>query len=163
MIKALYLFLLVQLFQITTARAQQFSLTISSTNSEKGRDSHSTTEFIKIEDKAASYSVKYSGRKGPNQKDEEKKCTLTTAQVNKIKALMKERHLDVTDSLIDNSLASESYATTASITITEKKGTGLMKIKVKGLTKEIGNKPLYKNSHYLVSFVSDMIKNCDGK
>lgn len=161
--KPFYFILLVQLFQSTTAHAQLFSLTISATNSERGRDSHSTSEFIKIEDKAASYSVTYSGRKGPNQKDEEKKCTLTTTQVNKIKALMKERHLDVTDSLIDNSLANASYATTASITITELKSTGFIKIKVKGLTKLLGNKPLYKNSLYLVSFISDMINDCDGK
>lgn len=163
MIKALYLILLAQLFQTTTAHAQLFSLTISYTNSEKGRDSHSTAEFISIKDKTSFYSVTYTGRKGPDQKDEEKKCTLTTAQINKIKALMKERHLDVTDSLIDNSLANAPYATTASITITELKGTGHIKIKVKGLTKLLGNKPLYKNSLYLVTFIRGMVEDCDGK
>ena len=140
--------------------AQIFSLLVSHTSSERSKDSHSTTETFNLTGKNLSYTVTYSGRKGPNQKDEEKKCVLTDEQVNKISATLQEKKLNVTDSLINNLTGMEAPYTAETITITVTKGNKITKIRVKGTSAQVSNKTVYSNSLYLINMISRMLKTC---
>ena len=152
------LFLL--LLSAKKTEAQTLSLSVSYTSSEKSRDSHSTKETFSLAGKNLSYAITYSGRKGPGQIDEEKKCVLTDEQINKISTTLRERKLNVEDSLIVNSSNSEPPYTSETITITVTKGSKATKIKVKGTYTQLTNKTLYTNSLYLIAVISKMLKAC---
>jgi hypothetical protein len=141
--------------------SQQPFLTIYYYYGEKSKDSHSSTENISINGNAVSYSVKYSGRRGPNQKNEEKTCTLTHEQLEKINKMIKEKHLDVTDSIIINNESHNSgYQISTNVIITlERSGTS-SRAKCKGNPSDLADKPLYKNSLYLLRTIKEMLKLC---
>lgn len=155
-----YIFLLLFLAACNTSYSQQPFLTIYYADSEKGKDSHSTIENISVTGTSVTYSVKYTGRRGTDQKDEIKKCTLSSGQISKIKNTISEKKLNVTDSLIDNSLAENSYQVTTSITITVTSGNKTTKTKVRGTPSVITGKSLYKNSSYLLNMVKEMLESC---
>ena len=145
---------------VTRAGAQTVSLSVAYNNSEKGRDSHSTNEMFSIIGKKLSYSVTYSGRNGPDQKDEEKKCVLTDEQVNKISTTLQDKKLNADDSLIYNLPATEAPYTSETITILVTKGKKTTKVRVKGIYTQIANKTLYTNSLYLINVIRNMLKKC---
>ena len=140
--------------------AQLFSLSVNYTSSEKSRDSHSTIETFSLVGQNLSYTVKYSGRKGPDQKDEEKKCVLTVEQVNKILTTLQERKLNVPDSLIGSSFNHEAPYTFETISIAATKGNKISKIRISGTYPQLANKTLYTNSLYLIAVISKMLKTC---
>ena len=123
-------------------------------------DSNSTNEMFSIIGKKLSYSVTYSGRNGPDQKDEEKKCVLTDEQVNKILTTLQDKKLNADDSLIYNLPATEAPYTSETITILVTKGKKITKVRVKGIYTQIANKTLYTNSLYLINVIRNMLKKC---
>jgi len=140
--------------------AQQPFLTIHYLYAEKSRDSHSTTETISISGTTANYFLKFTGRKGPEQKDETKDCTLSKEQVSTIRKAIDEKKLNVADSLVDNSLPGGSYQVTTAITITFTNGNKNIQTKVKGKPSALNDKPLYKNAVSLLNLVRKMLENC---
>ncbi len=144
------------MLQYSVATAQTFSLSISYYTAEKSKDSHSTTESISINGTAVVYSVKYTGRRGPDQTDETKSCVFTSEQITKIQKTITSKNLNVTDSLIINSTAMSSVAISISMT----KDGKATKIKVKGSSQGLIGKLLYKNSLYLISMVEKMLERC---
>ena len=152
------LFLL--LLSAKKTEVQTFSLSVSYASSEKSRDSHSTKETFSLDGKNLSYAVTYSGRKGPNQIDEKKNCVLTDEQINKILTTLKEKKLNVEDSLIVNPSNIEPPYTSEAITISVTKGSKTTKIRVKGTYVQLANKTLYTNSLYFINVISKMLKTC---
>ena len=140
--------------------AQQPFLTIYYSVSEKSRDSHSTTRNISVTGTTVAYDVTYTGRKGPGQTDNKTSCVLNNEQVIKIRKAIDERKLNVTDSLIDNSMPDGSILSTTTILITFVNGKKTAKTKVKGGTRGLGSKALYKNSMYLLDLIMGMISKC---
>ena len=126
-----YRFILLALFlgSCTIGLAQQPFLTIYSSLSEKSKDSHSTIENISLTGNTAVYTVKYTGRKGPDQKDEKKVCVFSNEQINNIRKTITDRKLDITDSLVNNAVANESYHTTTTIIISFTNGNKARRIK----------------------------------
>jgi hypothetical protein len=159
--KLTYIFLIIFFAFNKFGYSQQPSMTIYYYYSEKSRDSHSSTENISINGSAVSYSVKYSGRKGPNDKDEAKTCTLTNEQLEKINKTIKEKHLDVTDSvIINNDSHNSGYEVNATVIITLVRSGKTTRTKVKGKPSDLAGKPLYKNSLYLLETIKSMLKFC---
>jgi hypothetical protein len=163
--RSIFLLLLpVCLLLSRSSMAQQPFLTIYYYYGEKSRDSHSNTENISINGSSVLYSIKYSGRKGPAQKDEEKTCTLTSEQLEKINKTIKEKHLDVTDSVIINNdkqnptFEGGQISSTIIITLTRAGTTTITKCK--GVPGDFDDKPLYKNSLYLLRTIKAMLKLC---
>lgn len=140
--------------------AQQPFLTIYSSLSEKSKDSHSTVENISLTGNTAVYTVKYTGRKGPDQRDEKKECVFSNEQANNIRKAINDRKLNITDSLVSNALAYESYRTATTIIISFTNRNKTTKTKVKGDPVEFADKPLYKNSVYLLYLVKQILKDC---
>jgi len=143
-----------------TVHAQYTSLTIIYSYTEKSKDSHSVGEVIDITGTNVTYRVKFSGRRGPDQKDKTTECILTKEQTEKIWGTIRDRKLNITDSLIDDSMTDNSFKVTAGITIMMINGTRSAKIKVKGNPSVLEGKPLYKNSLYLFNQVKGMLKSC---
>lgn len=143
-----------------TSYSQQSAVTIYYSYSEKSKDNHSTTENFSLTDSVLSYSVKYSGRRGPDQKDENKECTLSSEQISKIDKIISEKKLNVTDSLIDNKVPDGSYRVTTAITVTVTRGNKTSKTKVKGSLSVLENKTLYKNAAYLLNTIRRMLNDC---
>jgi hypothetical protein len=159
--KLIYMFLIIFFAFNKISYSQQPFLTIYYYYGEKSRDSHSSTENISINGSAVSYSVKYSGRRGPNQKDEEKTCTLTNEQLEKINKTIKEKHLDVTDSvIINNGSHNSGYQVSATVIITLIRSGKTTRTKAKGNPSDLADKPLYKNSLYLFRIIKDMVELC---
>jgi hypothetical protein len=99
--------------------SQQPFLTIYSYYGEKNRDSHSCTENISINGSDLSYSIKYTDMRGSNQRNEEKTCTLTSDQLEKIYKTINDKHPDVTDSvIINNDLHNSGYVINTTVIIT---------------------------------------------
>lgn len=140
--------------------AQQPFLTIYSSMSEKSKDSHSTIENISLTGNTAVYTVKYTGRKGPDQKDEKKECVFSNEQANNIRKVINERKLNITDSLISDAVVYESYRTATTIIISFTNGNKTTKTKVKGDPVALADKLLYKNSVYLLYLVKRIVKDC---
>lgn len=160
-ISALFM-LQVFLMSAETIVAQTPFLTIYNYYGEKGRDSHATTENISINGSTATYSVKYTGRKNATQQNEEKFCTLTIDQLEKINKAIAEKNLNKTDSIIlvqEEGIKDRQYAT-ASVIITATKAGGVTKTKCKGDPTELAGKPLYDNSLYLFRLVKKMVDSC---
>lgn len=155
-----YIFIVLFLILSNTSHSQQPFLAIYYSYSEKSKDSHSTTENISLSGTTVVYSVKYTGRKGPDQKDERKECTLTNEQVSNIRKAISDKQLNLTDSLVDNSLSDNSYKVTTAITITVTSGNKTTKTKVKGSPSALGSKPIYKNSLYLLNLIRKMLDDC---
>jgi hypothetical protein len=141
--------------------SQQPFLVIYYYYGEKSRDNHSSTENISINGSTVSYSVKYSGRKGPNQNDEVKTCTLTSDQLGKINKTIRDRHLDVTDSIIiSNESHNSGYQLSATVIISLAKAGKTARVKCKGDPANLSDKLLYKNSLYLLQTIKDMVELC---
>ena len=158
--KSYSLFLALIFAAFTICHAQQPALAIYHSYSEKSKDSHSTIENIGVTGTVLTYAVKYTGRKGPDQKDESKKCTLTSEQVRSINKIISEKKLNVTDSLVDNTAPDKSYQVMNTITITITNGAKIVTTKVKGNPSGLKGKPLYKNAVSLYSAIMSMIKSC---
>lgn len=159
--KLIYMFLVLWFALSKVSYSQQPFLTVYYYYSEKGRDSHSSTENISINGSAVSYSVKYSGRRGPNEKDEVKTCTLTSDQLEKINKTIKDKHLDVTDSIIINNEAHNSgYQVNTTVIITLIRSGKTTRTKTRGNPSDLAGKPLYKNSLYLLQTIEDMVEIC---
>ena len=148
---------LLLLFSLEKAGAQANSIFISYISSENSRDSHSTNETFSLIGKNLTYIVKYNGRKGPDQKDEEKKSVITDEQLNKLWAILREKKLTVVDSLIGNASANKVPYTSESIAITVTKENKTTKIKVRGSRTALTGKPLNTNSLYLIAVISGML------
>lgn len=140
--------------------AQQPSLTIYNYYGEKGKDSHSTSENISINGSTVYYSVKYTGRRGPNQENEEKTCTLTSEQLEKINNTITEKRLNVTDSLIIVQPEERGMQVTASVSISVTIAGKTTWAKCKGNPSDLAGKPLYDNSLYLFRLVKNMVNIC---
>ena len=140
--------------------SQKPFLTIYHADSEKSKDSHSTIENISLTGTTVVYTVKYSGRRGPDQKDETKNCLLSNEQIANIRKAINDKKLNSTDSLIVKALPDESYLISTAITITFTDGKKISKTKVKGNPYALTGKPLYKNSLYLLNMIQEMLKNC---
>ena len=159
--KLIYIFLIVFFTFNRISYSQQPFLTIYYYYGEKSKDSHSSTENISINGSSVSYSVKYSGRKGPDQNDEEKTCTLTNEQLEKINKTIKEKHLDLTDSvIINNGSHNSGYQVSTTVIITLARAGTTTKTKCKGRPADLAGKPLYKNSLYLLETIKSMLKLC---
>ncbi len=159
--KAYYSFFLVLFFAAgKTSYSQQPFLTIYYVESEKSKDSHSTIENISLSGTTLFYTVKYSGRRGPDQKDETKNCLLSNEQISSIRKAIFDKKLNISDSLIVNPLPDESYFASTSIAITFTDGKQIRKTKVKGSPSTLTGKPLYKSSLYLLNMINEMLKNC---
>ena len=153
--------LIVFLFAFSKAsHSQKPYLSIYYPYVEKSKDSHSTTENISLSGTKVVYSVKYTGRNGPDQKDEMKECTLSNEQVSNIRKAISDKQMSITDSLIDNSSANNSYKVTTAITTIVINGNKTTKVKVKGSPSVLNGKPLYKNSLYLINLIRKMLDNC---
>ncbi len=161
--KNLTAFLMLILFITITdnTRAQQPYLTIYYNYGEKSKDSHSTTENILINGSVISYSVKYSGRKVPGQKDNEKSCTLSNEQLEKINKIINEKQLAVSDSVIMNNNAHNSgYEVSVSVIITLIRSGITTRVKTKGNPSDLADNPLYKKSLSLLNTIKGMLKQC---
>ena len=159
--KLIYIFLIVFFTFNRISYSQQPFLTIYYYYGEKSKDSHSSTENISINGSSVSYSVKYSGRKGPDQNDEEKTCTLTNEQLEKINKTINDKHLNVTDSvIINNGSHNSGYQVSATVIISLIRSGKTTRTKAKGKTSDLADKPLYKNSLYLLHTIKDMLKLC---
>lgn len=140
--------------------AQQPSLTIYNYYGEKGKDTHSTSENISINGSTVSYSVKYTGRRGPKQENEEKTCTLTREQLEKINKAINEKNLNVTDSVIILQEEVKGTQVTAIVSIVVTIANKTTKTKCKGDPSDLAGKPLYDNSLYLFRLVKNMVDIC---
>jgi len=158
--KMSYIFIVLFFTFSKASHSQQPFLSIYSSYSEKSKDSHSTTENISLSGTTVVYSVKYTGRRGPDQKDERKECTLSNEQVSNIRKAIRDKQLNITDSLIDNSSSNNSYKVSTAITTTVTNGNKTTKVKVKGSPSALNGKPLYKNSLYLLNLIRKMLDNC---
>ncbi len=152
--------MLIVLLSAGNTVAQQPSLTIYNYYAEKGKDSHSTSENISISGNTVSYSVKYTGRRGTKQENEEKTCTLTSEQLEKINNIINEKHLNVTDSVILIQEEVKGTQVTAIVSITVTKAGKTTKTKCKGDPSDLARKPLYDNSLYLFRLVKNMVDVC---
>ena len=159
MIRPVTLLVLIVLLSAGKTVAQQPSLIIYNYYGEKGKDSHSTSENISISGSTVSYSVKYTGRRGPDQQKEEKSCTLTREQLEKINNTITEKHLNVTDSLIIQQEVSGTQVT-AHVSITVTMAGKTTKTKCKGDPADLTGKPLYTNSLHLFRLVKNMVDIC---
>jgi hypothetical protein len=159
--KLIYIFLIAFFAFNKISYSQQPLMTIYYYYGEKSRDSHSSTENISITGSVVYYSVKYSGRRGANQKDELKTCTLTNEQLEKINKTIKDKHLDVTDSvIINNESPNSGYLVNATVIITLIRSGKTTRTKASGNPLDLGDKPLYKNSLYLFRILKDMVELC---
>ncbi len=159
--KLVYIFLIVFFAFNKISYSQQPFLTIYYYYAEKSKDSHSSTENFSINGSSVLYSVKYSGRRGPDQKDEVKTCTLSNEQLEKINKTIKDKHLNVTDSvIINNGDHNSGYQVNATIIITLIRSGKTTRTKAKGKPSDLAEKPLYKNSLYLFRIIKDMVKLC---
>ena len=155
-----YLFLGLFFVAGIKSHSQQPFLTIYYAISEKSKDSHSTIENINFTGTTVIYSVKYSGRRGPDQKDATKECLLSNEQMGTIRKAISDKKLDITDSLIVNILPDKAYLVSTAINITFINGKKISKTKVKGNPSALSGKLLYKNSLYLLNMIHEMLKNC---
>lgn len=158
--KRTILFLLLPVFLNKSTMAQQPFLTIYYYYAEKSRDSHSTTEQISIGDSTLLYSVKYTGRKGPNQKDEVKTCKLTRDQLEKINKVINDKQLNVTDSIISNTTGGSGFQVTTNVIITITRSGKTTLTKTRGYVSDLTGKPLYDNSLYLIRKIKAMVELC---
>ena len=78
--------------------------------------------------------------------------------MNTINSIISKYHLNVTDSIVDNSneLAMPSVTTTILITMTN--GGKTSKIKVKGNTAKLEDNSLYANSAFLLGTIRNMLE-----
>jgi hypothetical protein len=148
------------LFSICPANAQDFTLAISYLSGEKSKDSHSTEESIAINETSAAYSIKYFGRKGENQHDNNKTCTFTEQDILDIRAVIVKKGLNKTDSLFSESSKSKSYEVYTNISISMTLDGQEYKIKINGDTNELNDAKLYKSSLLLITRIRNMIENC---
>ena len=160
MIRPVTLLMLIVLLSAGNTVAQQPSLTIYNYYGEKGKDTHSTSENISINGSTVSYSVKYTGRRGPNQQNEEKSCTLTSEQLEKINKTISEKQLNVTDSLIITLPEAKGTQVTSNVSITVTIAGKTTKTKCKGDPSDLAGKQLYNNSLYLFRLVKSMVDIC---
>jgi len=151
--------MLIVLLSAGNTIAQQPTLTIYNYYGEKGKDTHSTSENISISGSTVSYSVKYTGRRGPNQENEEKSCTLTREQLETINKTITEKNLNVTDSLIIQQEVNGTQVT-AHVSITVTIAGKTTKTTCKGNPADLSGKPLYSNSLYLFRLVKNMVDIC---
>ena len=159
--KRIYIFLILLFAFNKISYSQQPFLTIYYYYGEKSKDSHSTTENISIRDSTILYSVKYSGMRGSNQRNEEKTCTLTIEQLEKINKTINDKHLAATDSVIINNEAHNSgYDINTTVIITLIRSGKTTRAKTKGSPSNLKDKPLYKNSLYLLETIKSMLKLC---
>ena len=148
------------IFFTSVSFSQNLDLAISYLYGEKSKDSHTTEENFAIGGTSASYSVKYSGHKTKNQKDDSKTCEFTQKNVNDIKNFIIEKGLNKTESLIDESTKYKSFETFVRITIDLSMDNQEYKIKVNGDTQEISGKDFYKNVQALIDKIRQMVKDC---
>ena len=146
--KLSYLFLVLFFIYSKISYSQQPSLTVYYSYSEKSRDSHSTVETFSLNGDKLSYAFKYTGSKGPNQKDESRISRLSNDQVNTINSIINKYHLNVSDSVVDNSNSSAVPVLTTTIMITTNNGDKTSKIKVKGDIARLEDNSLYSNSAF---------------
>jgi hypothetical protein len=140
--------------------SQGLDISISYTNGEKSKDSHTTEESIAIGGYDAAYSVKYSGHRSPEQVDDSKTCRFSKKNIKTIKDFIIEKGLNKNDSLFDESSKYKSYEVFVNISIAVTIDGQDYKIKVNGDTDEIGHKDLYKNVIELINKVRKMIEDC---
>ena len=160
MIRPVILLLLIVLLNTGNTAAQQPSLTVYNYYGEKGRDSHSTSETISINGSTVSYSVKYTGRRAPEQESEEKTCTLTSEQLKQIYKTIIEKQLNVTDSVVILQKETGGTEVTAVVGITVTIAGKTTKTKCKGAPSDLAHKPLYDNSLYLFRQIKSMVGLC---
>lgn len=72
---------------------KDFRMTLSIVNKERSKDSNSTIERWQINDGKLLYSVTYTGRRGPNQKNSKKEVSISQDNIKAIKALIAEKNL----------------------------------------------------------------------
>ncbi len=154
------LIILTLLFFTLVSYSQNLDLAISYLAGERSKDSHTTEESFVLSGTNAAYSVKYSGHRGPNQKDDSKTCDLTSKNIEEIKNFITEKGLDKSDSLIDESTKYKSFETFANISAAISLDGKEYKIKVNGDTDEIGGKDLYKNMVKLIDKLRVMVIEC---
>ena len=160
MIRPVTVLMFIVLLSAVKTAAQQPLLTINNYYAEKGKDSHSSTENISISGSNVTYSVKYTGRKGANQQNEEKSCTLTKDQLEKINNTINERQLNVTDSLIIDKQEEKGTQVTANVSITVTITGKTTRTKCMGDPSDLAGMPLYNNSLYLFRLVKNMVDIC---
>jgi hypothetical protein len=155
--KLVYILMILFIAFSKNSYSQQASLVISYSNSEKSRDSHSTVENFSLNGENLVYSVKYTGRRGPDQKDESKIQRLSAEQVTTINNIISKYNLNVSDSLINNTEKSPGYTVITAIVISVTIGGKTTKVKVKGDPAMLEDRPLYSNAAYLVGTIRQMI------
>lgn len=140
--------------------SQGLDLSISYTNGEKSKDSHTTVESIAIGGYDAAYSIKYSGHRGPEQNDDSKTCRFSKKNINAIKDFIVEKGLNKNDSLFDESTKYKSFEIFVNISTAMTIDGINYKIRINGDTAEIGGKDLYKNVIELINKIRKMIEDC---
>jgi hypothetical protein len=158
--KTISIITFILLFFICSANAQDFTLAISYLSGEKSKDSHSTLENIAINGTSVAYSIKYSGRKGENQHDNNKTCTFTEQDILDIKAIIVKKGLNKTDSLFSESSKTIGYEVYTNISISMTLDGQEYKIKINGDTSELSDAKLYKSSLLLITRIRSKIENC---
>lgn len=156
-----YFFLVLFFLAGKKSHSQQPFLTIYYAEAEKSKDSHSTIETISCTGTTVVYTVKYSGRRGPDQKDAQKECLLSNEKMGSIRKIISDKKLDTTDSLIVNTLPDKTYLETTTININFTNGKKISKTKVKGSTSALSHELLYQNCIYLLNRIREMQKNCE--
>jgi|SRR4030095_5314297 hypothetical protein len=153
------LFLILMLLP-QAAKCDDLKVDIYYLDGEKSKDSHSSEELISIVGHSASYSIKYSGRRDIKQQDGEKECKFTSGDIEKVKKIIIEKELNVTDSLFEKDSKYKSFEIFCNINIDISMDGKNYKIRINGETKQFDDKELYKNSINFISFLKKMIEDC---
>lgn len=74
----------------------KLELSLTLVRGERSKDSHSTTQKVRISGDQAAFDLSYHGRRGPNQKPVQRTVTLTQADLTSIQKIL-DQHIWTTD------------------------------------------------------------------
>ncbi|MEO6393850.1 MAG: hypothetical protein ABIP75_18500 [Pyrinomonadaceae bacterium] len=81
--------ILFALFPVALGRPdKKFELSLTLIRGERSKDTHSTTQMVRISGDQATFDLTYHGRRGPNQKPVQRTVTLTKADLKSIEKLL---------------------------------------------------------------------------
>lgn len=152
-------FLVISVSQ-TEIYSQNLEIKIYYLNGEKSKDSHSTTENISISGNSVSYSVKYSGRKGNNQQDNQKECTFTEQSIEDIKKTILLKGLNSSDSLYQESSKTKLLEYYFNISMDITMNGEYFRISLNGDPNDFDRSNLYVNSISFIDFLRNLISDC---